>query len=289
MSINWFIVGIGLHRCRWERCQDPLTTSAKRLSQLSLKLLFGHAKLTRVLSVTLCWRVQSSRRLVCERGKREKEKEAGQSRGWCRLSSLSDRRRWSCSSNWLQAAFVHSGLLLLRLLRLWWRCCGGGGGVGGDGCGAASICWGTSSVSQRLSSFNCLALASFLSLPLSSPASPFPPFIPLITPSFPSLATPLPPTPLPSPTSTYFTGRAVSQALKTDGWWWMARPTEFLFLSSLPPFSFSPPTLSRGQDFAVFDAPVLRLMRMCFGEGSRSTFGWLEPIASSLASETSIA
>lgn len=100
-----------------------------------------------------------------------------------------------------------------------------------------------------------LYLACFISfpLPLSSIAPPL--FTLLITPSF----------YLPdchsffSSSSTYSTMGDLSQAFKTDGWWWMARLTTSLPLCrSL--FVFLP-FFSHGLDFVFFDA-LLKLMRM---------------------------
>lgn len=105
-------------------------------------------------------------------------------------------------------------------------CCCGGGGLQH----AALICWGTSSVSQPLSSVKCLPLASFLSLSFFHWPSPFPPFIPLITPSFCIPCSR-------SPTAISHISIFHSEGCEpTDGWWWMVRPTEFLFLSSVPHF-----------------------------------------------------
>lgn len=155
-------------------------------------------------------------------------------------------------------------------------CCGccscrGGSGSGGGAAAVAEVVEVVVAAASNKQSSTCfLSLSpSFFPWP-----SPFPPFIPLIAPSFPSLAPPAPP-PRTSTYLTYLTGRAVSQALKKDGSGWMARPTEFLFLSSLPPFSLlsSANCLSRGQDFVVSEPPVLKLMRTCFWEGNRSTFG----------------
>ena len=106
---------------------------------------------------------------------------------------------------------------------------------------AALIWWRTLSVSYVPSFFIHLFF-----IPLGSPSFLFH-AAPLLSSSFHSANHSFPPSPsLPSflsSSSTYSTMRDLSQALKTDGWWWMVRRTRALplclILSLFPPFLFT--------------------------------------------------
>lgn len=130
---------------------------------------------------------------------------------------------------------------------------------------AALIWWRTLSASLLLTFFFLIHLSS---IPLASfPFSLFHP-VPLLLSSFHSAnhSFLLSPSPLLlSSSSTYFTTRDLSQAFKTDGWWWMVRQTRSLS----PSLSFPSPLSSfllHGLDFVFFDA-LSKLMRICLREG----------------------
>lgn len=201
---------------------------------------------------------------------RERERE----RDWCKLSSPFDRRRWSCSSNWLQAVFVHSGLLLL--LR-WWRPPTRSIDLLGN-----IVCLSAPFFSQMSST--CFFSFSFhlsLALPFSSFHSTNHSFL-----LYPLL--PLPHRHLPHQHIS-FGGLWAKPWRQMDDDEWYGQ-LNFSFSHPCPIFLLSSADcLSHGQDFVVFDALVLRLMRMCFREASWNNFRWLGPIAFSLASKTSVA
>lgn len=123
---------------------------------------------------------------------------------------------------------------------------------------AALIWCAALSVSYSPSPFihlSSIQLASFPLLSLLSSSAP-PPFTLLITPSFylPACHSFF------SSSSTYSTTGDLSQAFKTDGWWWMVRRIH-IPLPLCRSLSFLRLFFSHGLDFVFFDA-LLKLMRM---------------------------
>lgn len=144
--------------------------------------------------------IQSNRTLVWVWRKRQTCRD-------CLGASSSDRRRWSCPSNWLYKASPRWELLLQPP--------------------TCSIDLVENIVSHLPSFFIHLSstpLASFLPLstqprPLLSFHSANQPF--LLSPSLLFFL---------SSSSTYSTIEDLSQIFQTDGWWWMVRQTRALFL-----------------------------------------------------------